>query len=469
MMGCDEQKRGGTAMDSVRRTTFRVERSAFLKFFLPSLIGMFLFLYPVWVDGNMNIPLGIISNVIADFIRPFSNTLLMVCVSISAIFSIIYTVLKPAWTQRKGFWNELFVVSFPYLIIRIAGAVITILVATHSGPAWLLSEDTGGSIIKLMGTLIAWFLAASFLIPLLTEYGIMDFTGTLFRDILKPLFRLPGRAAIDLLASWVGNCNVGVVLTTKQYESGYYTDREAILIASCFSATSLPFCLVVAAIMGVDQYFIQMYLILSLVGALSAMIMSRIWPLHGKWKDEYYPPVGRQVHEAQPEGISRFQWALQQAIARAKTGPNVSQLFINGLEMFLSIALTLVPVTMCIGTLACCLSSYTPIFRWIALPFQWYFNLFGLEEAAAAAPGAVVGFVDMFIPALICAGITSVKTRFVVCILSLVQIIYMTEVGSIMLNSKLPVTITDLAIIFLEKTVIAIPLIILFTDLFVKF
>lgn len=66
-----------------------------------------------------------------------------------------------------------------------------------------------------------------------------------------PLARASRHRSSSLL---VGNCNVGVVLTTKQYESGYYTDREAILIASCFSATSLPFCLVIAAIMGVDQY-----------------------------------------------------------------------------------------------------------------------------------------------------------------------------------------------------------------------
>ena len=137
--------------------------------------------------------------------------------------------------------------------------------------------------------------------------------------------------------------------------------------------------------------------------------------------------------------------------------------------MFLNIVFTLVPVTMCIGTLACCLSAYTPLFQWISLPFRWYFQLFGLEEAAASAPGAVVGLVDMFIPAMICSGIISVRTRFIVCILSLVQIIYLTEVGSIMLNSKMPITLTDLIIIFLEKTVIAIPLIVLFTDLFIKF
>ena len=93
----------------------------------------------------------------------------------------------------------------------------------------------------------------------------------------------------------------------------------------------------------------------------------------------------------------------------------------------------------------------------------------GVQEAAAAAPGAVVGFVDMFIPTLICSGIASVKTRFIVCILSLVQIIYMTEVGSIMLTSKMPVKLWDLAVIFLEKTILAIPLIVLFTNLFMPF
>lgn len=456
-------------MGSLRKNSLQVTKSSLLKFLIPSLLGMFLFLCPLWVDGNINIPLGVISSRIASFIKPFSNWLLVICVGISSVFSLIYTLVKPSWTQKESFWRELFVVSPLYLVIRIIGAIITFLVATERGPQWLLSADTGGSMIHLMGTLVAWFFAASFLIPLLMDYGIMDFTGTLLRNVLKPLFRLPGRAAIDLLASWVGNCNVGVVLTTQQYETGYYTDREAILIATCFSATLLPFCLVIAAMMGVDQYFAQLYLLLSLVGVLSAAIMSRIWPLQGKWKDQYYPPVGRQVHESEPVGISRSQWALQQALARAKSAPDLPQLILRGIKMFLNIVFTLVPVTMCIGTLACCLSAYTPLFQWISLPFRWYFQLFGLEEAAAAAPGAVVGLVDMFIPAMICSGIISVRTRFIVCILSLVQIIYLTEVGSIMLNSKMPITLTDLIIIFLEKTVIAIPLIVLFTDLFIKF
>ena len=38
-----------------------------------------------------------------------------------------------------------------------------------------------------------------------------------------------------------------------------------------------------------------------------------------------------------------------------------------------------------------------------------------------------------------------------------------------MIASKMPVNILDLIIIFLEKTIIAIPLIVLFTNLFMNF
>ena len=143
--------------------------------------------------------------------------------------------------------------------------------------------------MSLLETLIAWF-CSIFLDAISMDFGILEFTGTVLRDFTRPLFRIPGRATVDLLASWVGNCNVGVVLTTQQYEQGYYTAREAITIATCFSAVSLPFCLVIAAMLGVDDNFIPFYGILCITGALSVIIMSRIPPLN-KYPDEYYPPV----------------------------------------------------------------------------------------------------------------------------------------------------------------------------------
>ena len=100
----------------------------------------------------------------------------------------------------------------------------------------------------------------------------MDYVGTLVRGALRPLFRLPGRAAVDLLASWIGNCNVGVVLTSTQYEEGYYTARESIIIASCFSAVSLPFCLVIAAMGAFLVVAADITVLLALVRLVSLLI-----------------------------------------------------------------------------------------------------------------------------------------------------------------------------------------------------
>ncbi len=440
-----------------------------MKFIIPSAIGVFLFLCPIWYHGNMNIPLGVISEWVAAFIKPWAYEAILGIVVISAIMSLITTIFKPKMITEGKMISKLFVTSPIYLVIRIIGAVIAACVFFKVGPEWIYSGDTGGTMMSLMATLIAWFFAASFLIPLLMDYGIMDYTGTLIRNLLWPLFRLPGRAAIDLCASWVGNCNVGVVLTSTQYEQGYYTARESVLIATCFSAVSLPFCLVIAAMLSVEQYFIPFYLIMTFTGISSVVIMSRIWPLGKKYPDEYYAPAGKQINEIEPQGISKTRWAYLQAVTKAESAPGFGELMYKGIDMFLGIIFTLVPVTMCVGTLALVLSTYTPIFDWISMPFGYYLQVLGVEDAFAAAPGTVVGFADMFIPAVICANIPSIETRFIIGILSLVQIIYMSEVGSIMLASKMPVKITDLIIIFLQKTIISIPIIVLLTKLFLPF
>ena len=89
----------------------------------------------------------------------------------------------------------------------------------------------------------------------------------------------------------------------------------------------------------------------------------------------------------------------------------------------------------------------------------------GVEEAFAAAPATLAGIVDMFIPALLAASIESVKTRFVIGVLSLIQIIYLTEVGAVIMQSKIDVSMFRLVVIFLERTVISLPLIVLVSNL----
>ncbi len=439
-------------------------RHEVLHFLIPSAIGMFIFLCPVWYQNQMNIPLGIISEFLADLIAPIASTLVCGVITASALISVVVKIAHPK-LKADGFMSKMFDITPFYLVVRIVGAAVALMCLLHIGPDAIIAEDTGQTMFDLLGTLIAWFFAASFLIPLLMQYGIMEFIGTLLKNFTRPLFKIPGRATVDLLASWVGNCNVGVVLTTQQYEWGFYTAREAIEIATCFSAASLPFCLVISAMLGVDSQFFLFYLILCITGILSVIIMCRI-PLLSKFPNTYYEKTGKQIKESTSPQGHRFKWALHLACDTASKAPSAQDVIKQGFEVFGNIIFMLTPTVMCYGTIALILANYTPIFNWLSMPFAYYLQLLGVPEAFEAAPGTIVGFVDMLIPAVVCAGITSFKTRFIIGILSLVQIVYMTEVGTIMITSKLPLKFHHLLLLFLEKTIIVLPIIVLLTNLF---
>ena len=71
----------------------------------------------------------------------------------------------------------------------------------------------------------------------------------------------------------------------------------------------------------------------------------------------------------------------------------------------------------------------------------------------------VVGFADMLLPAILGSGIESEMTRFVIATVSVTQLIYMSEVGGLILGTKIPLKIWDLVIIFVLRTVISLPII----------
>lgn len=52
-------------------------------------------------------------------------------------------------------------------------------------------------------------------------------------------------------------------------------------------------------------------------------------------------------------------------------------------------------------------------------------------------------------------------TRFIIACLSVTQLIYMSEVGGLLLGSKIPVTFVDLVLIFIVRTLITLPVIVL--------
>jgi len=77
----------------------------------------------------------------------------------------------------------------------------------------------------------------------------------------------------------------------------------------------------------------------------------------------------------------------------------------------------------------------------------------------------VIGFADMFLPALLSKGIESEITRFVISGMAVTQLIYMSEIGVLILKSKISLNLMELFIIFLLRTLICLPVFALIANL----
>lgn len=430
----------------------------YMKFWLPSLIGVSLFLIPIPVHGKVTIGLGVLAEGLQHAIADYIPLLMTSVLCLSAVGSLIVTFTDFSVIKKSPFLTALFDITSFWLILRCIGALFAVFTLTQTGPAFISSELTGGVMLfDLIPVLMVWFLFACLFMPLLLEFGLMDFIGTMVRKIMFPLFKLPGRSSIDALASWMGSGTVGVLLTTQQYESGYYTKREASVVATNFSIASIAFSLVIAKFLNIDHLFVQFYLTVVVVGVFAAIICPRIPPLSLK-KKSYFEPVGKQIDEDVPKEVSSFQWALQTAVEKAGQVQSFRGVAKRGVLNVLDIWFALIPLVMALGTIALVIAEFTPVFTYLSYPFVPLLELLQIPEAEAAAPAMIVGFADMFLPAVIGSGIESELTRFVIGVMSLAQLIYMSEIGVLLLKSKIPISFMELFVIFLQRTIITLPI-----------
>ena len=78
----------------------------------------------------------------------------------------------------------------------------------------------------------------------------------------------------------------------------------------------------------------------------------------------------------------------------------------------------------------------------------------------------MVGFADMFVPSILATSIESDFTRFIIAVVSVSQLIYMSEVGALLIGSRIPVTLIEMFVIFVLRTLVALPVSILMAGLF---
>ncbi|WP_372762229.1 YjiH family protein [Pseudoalteromonas sp.] len=442
-------------------TTSAFNLRTWFVFMVPSLIGVFLFMTTVSSGEFMTIPIAIMAKALQQLIADSAQLIMTLVICITGVLSLVFSVFKPAFLSKTPLLNHLFNVSWLWLTTRLFGMAFVLMTYLKIGPHAITSGNTGALVLNdLLPVLFSVFILAGLLLPLLLNFGLLELVGTLLTKVMRPLFGVPGRSAVNCVASWLGDGSVGILMTARQYEDKYYTQREAAIIGTTFSAVSITFCLVVIGQVKLEYLFAPFYLTVCLAGIVAAIIVPRLPPLRFK-KDVYIDDSAPDVNaELVPAGKTLLGHSLDVALTKAHQAPSAKNTLKEGIHNALDMVFAVLPVVMAVGTLALIIAEYTPVFQYLGMPFIPFLELLQVPEAELASQTIMVGFADMFIPSILAAGtIESDVTRFIIAAMSVTQLIYMSEVGALLLGSKIPVNIFELFVIFILRTLITLPVI----------
>ncbi|SFA95696.1 nucleoside recognition GATE domain-containing membrane protein YjiH [Lentibacillus halodurans] len=411
-----------------------------LKFFLYSFIGAFTFFIPITIKGTSTIPLDhMVTFVEENFTVAIPYYILLVI-----MFGAIYPFVNKTWKKDA--------ITMGLSIFKVIGMIVAFMLVFNFGPAWLFDPDVGpflfNSLVTSVGILVP--IGAVFL-ALLVGYGFLEFIGVMVQPIMRPVWKTPGRSAIDAVASFVGSYSIGLLITNKVFKEGKYTVKEATIIATGFSTVSATFMIVVANTLEIMEIWNIYFWVTLFVTFLVTAITVRIWPLNKISKDYY---DGKGSPEKDVKG-NRIRTAWDKGMESAENSlPLLKNVWVNLKDGFI-MAASILPSILSVGLLGLVLATYTPFFDvigYIFYPFTW---LVQLPEPLLAAKAAAVEIAEMFLPALLVVD-ASMVTKFITAVLSVSAIIFFSALVPCILSTEIPVSIPKLIVIWIERTILTI-------------
>ncbi|WP_462177843.1 YjiH family protein [Pseudoalteromonas gelatinilytica] len=424
-------------MSSTQNETSQANSAAILKLIIFSLIGMVFFFVPFSIGGK--------STILLDHMVGFGRDVFPHQVEIYALLMIltggIYPFISGGWqanTTQK-------VLS----ILKLLGVVTALMSFFSIGPSLLFEKDMLPFLFSKLVVPISLIvpLGAIFLAFLL-GYGLLEFFGVLLQPIMKPLFKTPGKSAIDAVASFVGSYSIGLLITNRVYNSGHYSAKEAAIIATGFSTVSATFMVIVAKTLNLMDIWNLFFWSTLLLTFLVTAITVRLHPLANLDDNKL------MTDEKQTEA-SRIKQAVSEGLEVAKSAePLLASMFRNFKEGMLMV-MGILPSIMSVGLIGLLLAKFTPVFELLGMlfyPFAW---LIQTPDPELVSKAAATGLAEMFLPSLLVTN-SDFVTRFVVAQISISSILFFSASIPCILSTQIPITVKHILIIWYQRTLLTL-------------
>ena len=429
-------------------------------FLAPSLLGIILFLLPVPFGGSMNTPIGHLKELILALLgHDLCSFAVPVVTFVIFILSAWAEEKRPEWVVNDHVLSEALLGGKIWIVIKFLGFMFSFFVVLNLLPGVFdraLFKYADNIILHLIPRLLVLILVLSFTVPLLLDFGLIQFTAVFATPVMRPLFRVPGRAAVDMLASVFGSSSMAVVITAKLHYAGFYTDREAATMVAGFSLPGIYTIYAFTSILDMTYCFLPILFVSIMTSFFIAMIIPRLWPLCSI-PENYY--TGHEHFygadtEASRHGHSMLEWAFLRA--ESKASRMTWKLYMHEvLEISAPLLFCTVPLIIAVGIPLISFAERTVFVELIASPLTALLEYMEVEQASGIASSTIMAFLEPYISALYAQTLVSSQARFIYLAVSVVSLINIVEVGLHVWHSKIPLSFFHMIVLFVLRVVMA--------------
>ena len=186
------------------------------KFILLNLIGIFMFFITITVGGKESIPV----DHIVTYIRaiPMFETIYGTAI---VLVGAVLPFLRKTWKKDT--------VTMVFSLLKLLAIPFMIMWLMQVGPARWFDSDMMPFIYNKVVLPVACLVpVGAVFLSFLINYGLMEFIGVFMRPVMRPLWKTPGRSAVDAVASFVGSYSVGLLITNRVYKPASTVSTSAI-------------------------------------------------------------------------------------------------------------------------------------------------------------------------------------------------------------------------------------------------